>query len=102
MHRLVGLDLGALGAALADHGDTLSPLVRAAQEETVATLDALLTAARAAGHVRSDLTAADVVIAVGMITRPQPEAVLRATPGLPERLVDILIAGMRPTPGRVE
>jgi len=76
VHHLVGLDLGALGAALA--------------------------AAHAAGHVRSDLTAADVVIAVGMITRPQPEAVLRATPGLPERLVDILIAGMRPTPGRVE
>jgi len=97
VRRLVGLDLGALTAALADHVvDALPAPVRAAQEDALSRMTELLAAARGAGLVRADLTALELVIAVGMITRPLPAQVLRAAPDLEERLVSILLAGMRP------
>lgn len=97
VRRLVDLDLGALTTALADHAaGALSAPVRQAQDLTLARVDALLAAARTRGLVRADLSALELVVAIGMVTRPQPEAVLRAAPDLRERLVAILLAGLRP------
>jgi len=96
--RLVDLDLGALSAALADHlTEGLSEPVRAAQTETLAGVGDVLSAARAAGLVRDDLGPLELVLGVGLVTRPLPEPVARDVPGLVPRMIDILIAGMRPT-----
>lgn len=97
VRHLVGLDLGALTAALAVHlADDLSAAVRTAQDEALAGVDELLAHARAAHLVRADLGALELVLAVGMITRPLPDAVGRRAPGLVERLTAILLDGMRP------
>ncbi|MCD9154915.1 TetR/AcrR family transcriptional regulator [Aeromicrobium duanguangcaii] len=97
VHRLVGLELGALTAALADHaGEALSPEVQAAQDEALAGVGRLLEAVQGAGLVRRDLTALELVTTVGMITRPVPESVRRAAPDLRTRLVSILSRGLRP------
>jgi len=95
--RLVDLDLGALTEALAHYvADDLSGPVRDAQVHTLARVAELLTVAQDAGIVRPDLDALELVLAMGMITRPQPEAIRSATPRLVPRLVDIFEAGMRP------
>ncbi|NPC95883.1 TetR/AcrR family transcriptional regulator [Nocardioides sp. zg-DK7169] len=97
LRRLVDLDLGALTAALAEHvADALAPPVREAQDRTLARLDELLAAVREHRLVRPDLTALELVIAVGTITRPQPASVLLVAPDLQARLVSILLAGLRP------
>lgn len=97
VRRLVGLELGALTAALADHaGDALARDVREAQDRALDGVGSLLAAAQGEGLVRDDLTPLELVTAVGMITRPQPEAVRRAAPDLRERMVSILLQGLRP------
>jgi len=94
--RLVELDLGALTDALAHHvADDLSGPVRDAQVETLARVEEVLAAAKAAGIVRADLDALELVLAIGMVTRPQPAAIRAARPQLVPRLVEILEAGMR-------
>ncbi|MEU5841964.1 helix-turn-helix domain-containing protein [Rhodococcus sp. NPDC047139] len=97
VQRLIELDLGALSATLAEFvTDQISGTVRQAQAETLAGVEALLDAVRPAGLVRSDLDALELVLAIGLITRPLPDAICAATPNLVPRLVSILLAGMRP------
>ncbi len=95
--RLVGLDLGALTDALTRHvaDAELSPPVRAAQDRALAQVATLLTAARSAGLVRVDLDALELVVAVGMLTRPQPAAIGEAAPNLVPRLLAVFEAGLR-------
>ncbi len=96
IHRLVGLDLGALSAALTEHlTEGISEPVRAAQEETLAAVGDLLAAVREAGLIRTDLEPLELVLGIGLITRPLPEAVAQDAPDLVPRMVDILQAGMR-------
>lgn len=95
--RLVELDLGALTAALANFvADEMSGTLRDAQTQTLARVEELLAAAHSAGLVRTTLGALELILAIGMITRPQPEAIRLATPTLVPTLVEIFIAGMRP------
>lgn len=95
--RLVELDLGALTEALAHFvADEMSDPVRTAQAHTLTAVGELLHAAQAAGIVRDELSALELILAIGMITRPQPEAIRAVTPDLTRRLVAIFIAGMRP------
>lgn len=97
VRRLVDLDLGALSAALTEHLDRdLSPTVRAAQDETLAGAGEVLQLARGAGLVRRDLEPLELVLGVGLVTRPLPEAVVRAAPDLVARMTDILLRGLRP------
>jgi len=95
--RLVDLELGALSDALAEHvtGD-LTATVRTAQEDALAAVGRVLDVAREAGLVRADLAPLELVLAVGLLTRPLPEPVAREVPDLVPRLVDVLLAGMRP------
>ncbi|MCR2800179.1 helix-turn-helix domain-containing protein [Microbacterium sp. zg-Y818] len=96
LHALVGLDLGALTEALAHPADAeISADVRAAQDDTLGRVADVLTAARAAGLVRADLDPLELVLAVGMITRPQPAAIAASAPHLIPRLTAILEAGLR-------
>lgn len=95
--RLVDFDLGAFSAALADHvAAELSEAVREAQADTLVQVDALLDRVKDVALVRHDFSATELVIAVGMLTRPQPEGVRRVAPHLTERLVEVLLAGLRP------
>ncbi|MCC2313281.1 TIGR03618 family F420-dependent PPOX class oxidoreductase [Cellulomonas xiejunii] len=97
VRRLVQLDLGALSAALTEHlTDDMSAHVRIAQTATLAGVGDLLEAARAAGLVRHDLEPLDLVLGIGLITRPLPEPVARDVPDLVPRMLDIVLAGMRP------
>ena len=97
--RLVELDLGALSAALSDHVADLSDTVRTAQAETLTGVGEVLAAARAAGLVREDLQPLELILGVGMVTRPLPEPVAREVPDLVARMVEIVLAGMRPSTG---
>ena len=97
--RLVELDLGALSATLSDFmAGEMSPALRDAQASTLAGVEALLARARDSGLVRADLNALELVLAVGMITRPQPEVIRDATPELVTKLVRIFLDGLRPRP----
>lgn len=96
VHRLVGLDLGALSAALTEHlTEGISEPVRTAQAETLTGVGELLAAVRDAGLVRTDLEPLELVLGIGLITRPLPEAVAQDAPDLVPRMVEILQAGMR-------
>ena len=95
--RLVDLELGALSAALAEHlTDDLSAPVRAAQAETLAGVADVLAAGRRAGLVRDDLAPLELVLGIGLVTRPLPAAVARDVPHLRARMVRVLLDGMRP------
>lgn len=99
VHRLVELNLGALTAALAGFvAQELSGPVREAQVLTLRGLEQLLGEAQAAGLVSEDIGALEIVLAIGMVTRPQPEAIQAAMPALVPQLISILLAGMRPQP----
>ncbi|NLT27119.1 MAG: helix-turn-helix transcriptional regulator [Microbacteriaceae bacterium] len=95
--RLVELDLGALTDALGATGSAHAE-TDAAQRRAAAGLDALLARLAAGGAVRAELRAIDVVVAISILTRPQPAAVRAATPGLVERLVDGFVAWAAPAP----
>lgn len=97
VNRLVELDLGALEAALGAHvADEMSGPVRDAQSAALASVEKVLGVMAEGGLVRPDLGALELVLAIGLVTRPQPAAIRAAAPGLLPRLVSILVAGMRP------
>lgn len=94
--RLVDLDLGALTAAFSQEvAGGLSGPVREAQEKSLADVEGLLLHARAAALVPHDVGALELVVALGVVTRPQPEAVREAAPHLVDRLVTLVLAGLR-------
>lgn len=94
---LVTLDLGALTDALGGpRWQHVPSEVAAAQDAALASLDGLLTELVDHGAVRSDLAALEVIVAIGVLTRPQPEALRRATPHLVDHLVDAFLAWSRP------
>ncbi|MBC2932082.1 TetR/AcrR family transcriptional regulator [Nocardioides sp. zg-1228] len=97
--RLADLDLGAVSAALTEHvtRDLAAP-VREAQEQTLAGVEGVLAAGRRAGLVRDDVAALELVLALGLVTRPLPEAIRDAAPDLVPRLLATLLAGMTPGP----
>lgn len=97
VNRLVELDLGALEAALGAYvADAMSGPLRDAQSAALASVEEVLGVMAAAGLVREDLHALEFVLAIGLVTRPQPPAIRDAAPALVPRLVSILVAGMRP------
>lgn len=97
VRRLVDLELGALSAALTEHlTDDLSAPVRAAQAETLDAVADVLGVAGAAGLVRPDLAPLELVLGIGLVTRPLPSPVARDVPDLVPRMVDVVLAGMRP------
>lgn len=97
--RLADLDLGALSVALAEYlTHALAAPVREAQEETLAGVEELLANARRAGLVRDDVGALELVLGLGLITRPLPGALRSAAPDLVTGMVATLLAGMTPGP----
>lgn len=93
---LVALELGALTPALHAHLDgAIGDPLRDGQDAVMSAVDDLLLAVRAAGLVPDDLTALELVVALGIVTRPPSEALRRAAPHLVDRLVETLLAGLR-------
>lgn len=74
----------------------MTAAVRDKQSQTLTRVEELLDTAKRAGLVRDDLDALELIVGIGLITRPQPDVVRAATPNLVPRLVSILLAGMRP------
>lgn len=91
VHDLVGLDLGAwtdaVGHRAADDGD-----LGAVQQPALDALDALLGQLRSRGAVRTGFDAAELVVAVATITRPQPAAISAAAPDVGRHLVEAYLA----------
>ncbi len=97
LDRLVALDLGALADALSHAvADGLSGELREAQDAALARVDAVLDRARRARLAVDDFSALELVLAVGILSRPQPEAMRALAPDLGHRLVEIFAAGIRP------
>ncbi|WP_182112334.1 TetR/AcrR family transcriptional regulator [Actinotalea sp. JY-7876] len=96
VRNVVALDLGALTSAMAqDLAGELDGRILAAQDDTLAAVEALLGDARSAGLVPEDLGALELVVTLAVVTRPQPEAVRRAAPDAADRLVAVVLAGLR-------
>lgn len=94
--RLVDLDLGALTAALAqDLAAGLSLPVRQAQEQSLSAVEDLLVQVRSAGLMPDDVGAMEFVVALGIVTRPQPTAVRLAAPHVVGRLITLVLAGLQ-------
>ena len=96
--HLVGLELGALtqGLEVEASGD-LTPEVRASQRSAAVEVEAVLQKLRGHGLIRDDVGPLDVVLGLGLVTRPLPQAIGRGVPGMASRVVEIFVAGMRPT-----
>lgn len=96
LEQLIDLDLGALTAGLGDLvAEGLSQRVLEVQTQTLARVDEVLAAARRHEQVHADLSAIELVVLLGMITRPQPDVIRQATPQLVENVLAILINGLR-------
>lgn len=98
---LVGLDLGALYAALSEEfAPGISARVRQAQDRALGEVDGLFVAAQERGLVdpSTSLTPMELVVAVGVVTRPAPPAVAASIPELGIRLVSLLMDGLAPRP----
>lgn len=97
LDRLVELDLGALTDALSlVVAGELSTAVRDAQSAALAEVDRVLAQARAHRLVDDSISALELVLAIGILSRPQPTAVRALVPGLGRRLVAIFATGIRP------
>lgn len=96
---MIGLELGALADALALRAPAeLTRAVQDAQDAALAQVAEVLAAARREGDVRADLDAVEFVLAIGLITRPQPDALHARAPQLTPRLAAIFEAGLRAAP----
>lgn len=94
---LVDLELGALTQGLAvEAPGELTPEVRASQRVAAVEVEAVLAKLRSHGLVRDDVGPLDVVLGLGLVTRPLPQAIGRGVPGMAARMVEIFVAGMRP------
>lgn len=88
LHALAGLGLGAF----VDVQDVKTDAdVMAAQEAALAKLRNLLSTFADAGVVRSDISAFDVIVALGILTRPQPEQITAVAPHVGKQLLDAFI-----------
>lgn len=98
VHRLVELNLGAITDALGGLSPRFPAEVRAAQRAAHERFEVTLRDLARCGAVRGDLTAIEVIVAVGILTRPQPESIQRATPALVGHLIDAFLEWSSPPP----
>lgn len=86
LRDLASLDLGAFTGAL-DPRDIRSDIATA-QATALKHLDNLVQEYRDAGVIHNDVTATDLMVAIGIATRPQPQAVKPIAPLANTHLVD--------------
>jgi hypothetical protein len=84
-----------LGAALTAAAAALHRDANVTRLPMVGALDHLLRRAQEAGDIRSDVTADDVLLAVGFLWRMDPAGDWRAQAA---RLLDLVVAGLRAEP----
>lgn len=88
LHSLAGLNLGAFTDV---QGVNTDEDVLKAQKETTTKLDSLVSSFMKAGVVRSDITSAEVIVALAILTRPQPEPVRKVAPLVGNKLLHAFI-----------
>lgn len=90
-----GLVRGLAGLKLGAYTDVQSVAldveVREEQQQVLASVEGLLKRFQRAGVVRADVNAQELVIALAIITRPQPEAITHAAPQAMEKLLESFI-----------
>lgn len=97
IEHLVDLDLGALTEALSPIvGAELSVEIRQTQAAALEDFALVLDEARRRGFVDDILSPTELVLAVGILSRPQPQTVAALAPDLGARLVRLLVKAMRP------
>ncbi|WP_068402603.1 TetR/AcrR family transcriptional regulator [Kribbia dieselivorans] len=96
---IVALELGTLvpqllgGRDLAD----LPAEILAAREQVIDAAGTLVDLAKEAGLVRADASSIAVLAGLGAITRPLPSVLDAIAPGMRDWLVEVYVAGLRPS-----
>jgi AcrR family transcriptional regulator len=90
-----GMTKSGLGTALAAAVEALHRDASVTRQPMVGALEHLLRRAQEAGDIRSDVTADDVLLAVGFLWRMDPAGDWR---GQAARLLDLVVAGLRAAP----
>lgn len=93
VRALVELDLGALTDALGGaRWQDMPPETATAQNATLATFTSVLDELVHKEVVRPSLTGLEVIVAIGVLTRPQPKPIRDATPNLVDHLIDAFLS----------
>lgn len=90
--ELVGLRIGALTQALGDAGAHLGSEVTQAQAQALHTVDALLESLRERSTIRAEMSSTDVIIAIGVLTRPLPVPAAAISERTTQQLVRAYVA----------
>lgn len=89
LRELTNLDLGAFTGAL-DPREIRSDIATA-QAASLRQLTGLVESYVAAGVIHDGVSASNLMVSIGIATRPQPQAVTRIAPDAPTQLVDAYI-----------
>ncbi len=97
LDTLVHQNLGALSEALGlQLPKKISPRILEVQAEAAKSLNSALDLAKNANLVRQDVSEIELIATIGAMTRPLPRAFSKSQPGLEDRIVQIMRAGLRP------
>lgn len=97
LDQLVNLNLGALSEALGTAlPSTLSARVLTVQRQCAIAVSEVLEAAKGFNLVRADLNGVELITVIGAATRPLGRAFKDQAPQLQERLVAIMLDGLKP------
>ncbi|QFQ01873.1 Transcriptional regulator, TetR family [Corynebacterium urogenitale] len=88
IRSLARLNLGAFTDVQAV---VLDDDVAAEQQRALAKLEELLASFQRAGVVRGEVDAQEMIVALAIITRPQPEAIVHAAPNVADTLLESYI-----------
>lgn len=77
--------------------DEVVPRVASIRRDALTDLESILDLARSAGLVEPSVTAEQFQIGLAVVTRPLPEATTALLPDVTEWLVDVYLAGLRPS-----
>lgn len=97
LDKLVASDLGALSEALgAGLPATLNERVLTVQRQCALNVTQVLQLAKERELVREDLNTVELMTVIGAATRPLPRAFRDKSPQLQERLVQLMLDGLKP------
>lgn len=99
VHALVKLEIGALSSALAryESGDLPEDL-REFQQEVLADVEQLLKIATDQGLVRTNISALELVLLIGLIIEPKSHAVRDLVPNFLDTVTKVVLEGLSGKP----
>lgn len=97
LDTLLQQNLGAVSEALGIQlPKKISARILQVQSEAATAMDTALDLAQAAHLVRKDLSGLELVAVIGATTRPLARAFSKSRPGLEERIIQVMLDGLRP------